>query len=530
MEVVDGVILTEGGVSLQPGFNVLPVNVTNTICFGAGDISKLAPGNALLKRDPDVRPESCVSDQKGATLVGLSTGLSYVCRTCACNAERAICHRHGVTPPPVTASFDDVIGYFDGVRESLLDGFVAYRAEWQDAWIYKWPAVKQRLIKESLDNDAVLPGRVKLMVKFESGHAMPSRPRGIQYYPNLATQAAFGPEFYALQKAHTSWFQRRDVGRGVKVTFASGLNSAALGDWMREVLAETPEPHFYERDGKNWDATMQAEHLRVRLAAYACAGADFCGFVEEGFDVRGSHARGGLKYRLRGTVKSGHNDTTLGNSIVNASIAMKAMWAMNLRGDVIVAGDDLLVVVSGDFDEHAFAQLERECGIVPDYRKFSNPTEVSFISGVWFPVGEDWIFVPKPGRLLARLFWAVHPPPAKTRQNYLNSIVLGLRPSCGDMPIVSAFLDAHYEEAVAPCGPWAVGKYLKTWSVGKRAESQLLAEAMCARYGISMLDIDAAEVAIREARGRVGLLSHPVLDRILEVDLADLDVRPLASL
>jgi len=380
----------------------------------------------------------------------------------------------------------------------------------------------------SVDDDVPEPGRVKLMVKREGAHAMPTRPRGIQYYTNLATQSLFGPEFYALQKAYTSWFQRRDVGGGVRVTFASGLNAETLGDWMKDVLSDVRLPMFYERDGKNWDATMQEEHLGVRLAAYVAAGPAFVEFVKAGFEVRGSHARGGMRYRLRGTVKSGHNDTTLGNSIVNACIAVTAMHQHGLHGDVIVAGDDLLIVVEGDFDEHALAATEARCGIVPDYRKFSNPCDVSFISGVWFCAASDWIFVPKPGRLLARLFWSTHPPPPKLRQRYLNAIVLGLRPSCGDIPVVGEFLDAHYDKGAPVDAPRSLDKRLKVWSVGKSASRQAMVAAFCARYGVSEEEIVDVESFLRGVKGRVGLVSHPVLDRLVEVDLADLSERPLS--
>ncbi len=68
----------------------------------------------------------------------------------------------------------------------------------------------------------------------------------------MASQAMFGPEFYSLQKAYTEHFQRKEVFPGIRVTFGSGLNSDALGEWMRTAIAEVPYAHFYERDGKNW--------------------------------------------------------------------------------------------------------------------------------------------------------------------------------------------------------------------------------------------------------------------------------------
>lgn len=507
---------------------MLPVNVGDTICLGGGDRAKLGSANRILKCDPSVTRRPCDMRQTGATLMGLSTGLAHVCRTCPCNAEYAICHRHGVAPPPFSGDFSPAINYFSDNRESILYLFADKRAIWQDAWIDKWSAMKRESILKSVDDDVVAPDVVHVMVKREVLHDVPSKSRAIQFYPNLATQAAFGPEFFSLQKAYTEWFYRREVAPGIRVTFASGLNANALGDWMTAVLAETVRPHFYERDGKNWDSTMQRPHLDVRLAAYEVAGPDFRKFVEAGFAVRGKAPRGALRYKLTGTVKSGHNDTTLGNSIVNAVIAWLSMSALGLRGDIIVAGDDLLIVVFGDFDAKALADAERAFGIVPECRKFDNASDVSFVSGVWFDTGAGWAFTPKPGRLLARLFWTVHPPPPKKRLNYLNGVVLGLRPTCAPMPVVSAFLDAHYTAGVEAVS--AKDKLNITWSSPSKFLREAFVNSFCNRYDLAPRDLEEAEMLLRGCRGKVGLLSHPVLTRIMEVDLASLEARPLSRL
>jgi len=529
VEVVNGKIDSAQGVILVPGFNSLPVVVTNCVCFGGGDRSLLGPGNEIIRSDPSVKEGPCDKDQVGATCMGLVTGLSFVCKTCPCNAERALCHRHGVAAPPFTSNFDAFSEYLNNVFLPIQSMFVDYSARWHDAWMGKWPMARQRAFARSIANEPPRPGRVKAMVKREQGHSMPTKPRLIQYHDSLSAQALHGPAFFALQKAWTEWFQRREVFPGIRATFASGLNARALGQWMCDVQADYSSVYWYERDGKTWDATMQAAHLEVRLLAYACAGAEFVEFVRQGFKVRGNVARGPMKYKLTGTVKSGHNDTTMGNSLVNIAIACEVMRRMSLRGDVIAAGDDLLVAIDGDFDEAAFAEHERALGILPEYRKFCDARDVSFVSGIWMPIESGWCFTPKPGRLLARLFWTVKPPPKKYRQKYLNAIVLGLRPVCARMPVVGAFLDAHYDAGSTALGNWAlVDKRLKVWKVG--AGLDVPTAAVCDRYGISPDEIAAVESLFRENAGRVGILSHPVLDRIVSIDCAELADRPLTAL
>lgn len=528
--MVDGQLCTAAGIILQPGFNSLPVNIGDTVCLGPGDADRLGPGNRILRRDPAVVEGTCHKRQVGATLLGLATGLAYVARSCLCNAENALCNRHGVAAPPFTGDFDRFTSYLHSVSNSVGLLYTDYLSVWTRQWLLKWPKRKQTDITQSTLNDELKPAEVKMMVKREALIKMPTKARGIQYYVNLCTQALFGAEFFSLQKSWTSWFCRRDVGHGVRLTFASGMNATALGEWMREVLASNPNTHFYERDGKNWDSTMQRPHLELRLAAYACAGDDFARFVRAGFDVKGKVPRSGLAYRLRGTVKSGHNDTTLGNSIVNGGIIVEVMWALGLTGDIIITGDDALVAISGDFDEHCFARHEATFGIVPEYRKFTNPMDVSFISGVWFPSSPShWAFVPKPGRLLARLFWSVRPPSERARQRYLNSIVLGLRPSCQALPVIAAFLDAHFD-AAAGTGGVVVDKRLDVWAAGHyQVNPVVLRAAFCSRYGLTDFQVADAEGLLSSCHGLIGLVSHDTLDRIMAVDLADVRDRPLTS-
>jgi hypothetical protein len=54
-------------------------------------------------------------------------------------------------------------------------------------------------------------------------------------------------------------------------------------------------------------------------------------------------------------------------------------------------------------------------------------------------------------------------------------------------------------------------------------------DAFCARYSLNPDDVRDAEELIMQARGRQGFLCHPVFDRLMAVDLADLADRPLSA-
>jgi len=526
--VVDGLICTANGVSLNPGFNALPCDVTDTVCFGDGDRSKLGDNCKILASDPTVESKPCDYHQVGAKLVGLATRLSYVCRSCACNAARALCHRHGVKPPTPTKEFGSFARFLERVQNEVRSIYIGHYAYWSEAWLLKWPKSKRDGIERSQDEDKPQPGRVKAMVKREGGHDMPSRPRLIQYYCNLATQALFGVEFFALQKSYTELFRRREVAPGIRVTFASCMNADDLGQWMTDVLRDIPNAMFYERDGKNWDSTMQRMHHDLKLLAYKPAGERLAAFVEAGFAVKGKAARGALKYSLIGTTKSGHNDTTLGNSLNNAAIAAESMEALGLSGDVIVAGDDLLAVVAGDFDERALSAEEAKYGIVPECRKFASARDVSFVSGIWLDAGDTWRFMPKPGRLVARLFWTTHPPPPRKVDAYRNGIVLGLRATCGGLPVLGAFLDAHYTVGVKADVAHDKRALSFTWACSEDIAKLDVMRSFCDRYDLDPSAIADCELFLTRCAGKVGLISHPVLDRLMEVDLADIHARPLS--
>jgi hypothetical protein len=185
---------------------------------------------------------------------------------------------------------------------------------------------------------------------------------------------------------------------------------------------------YYERDGKNWDATMQEMHAQLRVSIYACLDPELAAFAQRCMHVRGKFRRGPdvFEYMLRWTVKSGHSDTTLGNTLVNLAIAAAAFTAAGVRASVIAAGDDLLVACYSDYDADVIARAEARMGIVPEYRKFTTVEDCSFVSGVFLRARDVLWFVPKLGRLMSRLWWTVTPPAPRHRAAFMRGVSRGL--------------------------------------------------------------------------------------------------------
>lgn len=496
---------------LPPGRYRLRSNVTDTVCLGKGDPKKLGDNCQVTKEPPNEcnKPSQC-----GATLVGLSAGPVWVLKTCDCNAHNALCNRHGVKQPPVTRDFRN---YAQFIPTVLVEAeYLSNLPTVRETWINKWPKDKQKNIDRSLGEDFPDPSRVKCMVKRELAHKEPTKARAIQFYADLATQAHFGPEYYALQKAYCSVFNR--YGDRIRVTFASGMDSPTLGSWMKTVLDDYCDPWFYERDGKTWDATMSDPHHELKTHAYRFMGNEFLAFHNKAKDVRGRVRSGKFAYQLKGTTKSGHNDTSLGNSLVNAGVAYEACLEQGLRADIIVMGDDLLVVVEGDFDEHRFAKVESELGIVPEYRKFDSVEDVTFLSAIWIP--GVWLFVPVLGRLLVRAFWTVKPPPKKHTQAFASGIAKGLLPTLHSIPVAGPFLKAHCK---------AIDSYINQpiwdfYTKYQRYDRADVIEWFKRRY--DFLECEITEVERLFTTNEPRILVHPLIDKILTRDLVDIDCRP----
>jgi hypothetical protein len=421
------------------------------------------------------------------------------------------------------------------LSEISADVSMQYHSEMVDVaidWIKKWPILKRDMILESQVWDKMEFGKVRMFAKFEGYEVKKPKGRCIQCYTNFRTQSYLGPSITALQNAYKKILSRRQF-KGVGVTMACGMNHSDIGVWMTEAMARFKNPTFYERDGKSWDASMNEDHHVLKMRAYKCLGNSVKKAIDKGFKVKGfAKVKGGrpFKYSVVGTTKSGHNDTTLGNTIVNAGIALEALVMLGLEAEMIVAGDDLLVVIEGDYDAEKLAAVEGGLGIFPEYRKFNDetphPFSVSFISGVFYPGPNGFQFGPKIGRLLGRLFWTCRPVRRRSVQEWRNGVVLGMQ-HIADVPIIRALLYSQYDPSKGVYRlPW---KYAEPIKPEKRVISEQLVGFLCWKYGVSVSEIEEVEALLARLPRTGCVFKHPVLTHIIDVDMAELSLRPLPT-
>jgi hypothetical protein len=502
---------------LTPGF--YPVRSKfGTICLGYGDESRLAPQHRLVEI---TRFRTCPNEgQAGASLVGWVAQRPYVARTCICNSHNALCNRHGVKPPPVLRAFSSDL--VEQLRRRAIGRFVDVFAHEADRWLSRWSQVKQAQIERSRLVDDMRPGDVSTFVKREVSMTWMSKARSIHGYANFATQEAFAREFVAAQK---SVFEHHiDLGGGVHLAYASGMNNIDIGQWMSDTM-NFGFSWFYERDGKNWDATMQMPHFLVRCGVLV----DIVGLVDfmtkcYRVTARGRKGPARIKYKLSGTVKSGHNDTSLGNSLVNAVIVVSMLRHFGVAGRVIVAGDDCLVALKADFDLGAYIAYERAFGIEPVAAKFKHPLDVSFLSGYWWDVEGRYVFTPRLGRVIAKLFATVRPPSRRQANDFLHSICVGMRMTIDEMPIARLWLDLHDPLPGQPLviAPWMlIERYWLKHVVQQHLPRDIILPQMLARYDLVHTDVQDIELMLLEVSLQPGIIVHPVLQRIISFDVAD---------
>lgn len=508
------------------------VFTTKTHCLGWGDESNLTLEGRreickILKLSHPVGSPCCRPYEAGARLLGLSIGPVYVNSKCLCNTHNCLCNRHGKAQ---TVGVEPARGveWAANFKRRLAESYSRHLEHWLVEWIKKWPVKKREAFALSDIVDPVLPSRVKLLVKRELLGVLKKKARGIQMYHNLTTQALFAAHFTALQKALSECFDGTETFLGIDVTMASGLNSVGLAAWMEQ---RQNSRSFYERDGINWDANAGEQLYGAKRKVFDFLEPAFLKFMDQCVSVKGGCRIKGLwncfcSYTLKAGVKSGHNDTTLGNSLMNALVAVHALLENGYRGSVIVAGDDLLVASPDDVDVDLMTVSEAKCGVDPEARVFTDPYDTSFISGIWAPVEGGLTFVPKPGRLMQRLFWTVKDVSVRRRQAWRHAVCSSLLPATGCIPVISDFLRVNDVATRGRVPDRLLPRYaLMMGGSPVRVANESTVQWFVDRYGF---DPALLSGCFNTPYDRA-LVVHPLLELMMAIDSADVKDRALTG-
>lgn len=495
---------------------------TQAICLGADhDKSPLTHNIGRCKDD------RCAYEilGVGCHLVGPASGPCYALHVCEHNLRNACVNRHAQDEKladlymPFPRRW---INMLHAARAAMpnhtppgdpyLDWALRYpegqRAELVKAWLNAPP--KERSVDQCSG-----------FVKRETNVAVPTKGRKIDTYADPRDKVMTGPAMAAMQLAVKEVCQDAEVYPNVFVTFGCGKTVEDIAKW-----ASRPHSYVYERDGSRWDSTMGLTHYLFRLRCYEEMSP---GFIKSGqypaFTTEGRFSKKDVhfKYTINGTVKSGHNDTTLGNTLINLMIAAAAAHDQRPKKPVhiIACGDDLLLLAEERMNGARMAAVERAFGIIPKYGEFADVTSASFISLLFFRTARDplnkWgvIATPKPGRLARKQYWVTDLP--KDLAGWRKSVSGGI----AGYRLIPIFREL-----------WSFGKGTRADIIHERwersrlerdlsaAASRDVAAGMCERYDMSPEELELAASSLKTARLSTGHAAQ-LLDRILQIDSLD---------
>jgi len=245
--------------------------------------------------------------------------------------------------------------------------------------------------------------------------------------------------------------------------------------------------------------------------------------------THGTSQVGRHKYTVPGTRKSGVPDTSLGNSIITAYLFFQLYLEKRKPMRVIVMGDDCVMVAPED----AYTLLDVEHvytrgGFVPKARLLRDVEDVGFLSGYLVPIGEGYHWTITLGRFLTRYFWYLGDIGPKNHEQ-VNAerrlLAVSIKPLVRCLPVAAELVERILSGAAPKRSPHSLEREnWKPTGVGV-PYGEPARVWFCRRYSVSMADLDGLLAQIRQldtTKLQVHL-NHPVLNRVVEIDLGGED-------
>ena len=421
-----------------------------------------------LVADMDLGSHGTATVGTGATLLGVVFANCAVISNCPVMACNALVKRHLAPPTNRIGSGDFRISYLRLLTRPAVAAFEVLCVQDPDRWRVGRGVTKLGQIEESCAFDGLAFDRVNMMLKKEvnivpfSTGELPSKARAIQFSTNLRTAYENATEqtsfCHALAKATSAEYVYNGVVCLVRYTAEMSPGEIAEFATANEARrAAFAASYLDERDGKNWDANVQPAHRDELAKWYDCFSRRLGDQARAAITVRGAYQSQGVKvsYSVKGTVKSGHWDTSSGNGALNLEVTMQAigMLPVGLRPAEVrgmIMGDDLLLWLyfNKEIDPAQYSiainQLEAGLGIHPVRGLFRDILNVSFCSLTfyWRKNGQ-LVSIPKLGRIFAKLFWTVTPLQSRCPLRLASTIAHAFYPTYCSFKPAREFLQHH---------------------------------------------------------------------------------------
>lgn len=313
------------------------------------------------------------------------------------------------------------------------------------AWKEVRTQAKLEAIEESRKYDVLELQKAKSFIKREVTTACPSKARLIQGNDNEIT-AYRDPDMYRAIADACKHIAFQEGGIDFDLRYTSGCNNDKLSQLLSQEIARPGVHVFDERDGKNWDSTMQEKHMRFEASIYALVDRLLAAqHLERSKRTRGTIRMKDaiVKYITAWKRLSGDWNTSVGNTLISMAILITVLLALpaEMRPQRVFGfflGDDYLGVYTFP-SKPDLAELnkllksgEESCGITPVRGMTTDVLSVEYTSLTVWPTYSGGVqFVPKLSNMLVKLFHTIHPPNRHTAADVLATIK-ALQPSfCG---------------------------------------------------------------------------------------------------
>jgi hypothetical protein len=301
-----------------------------------------------------------------------------------------------------------------------------------DEWIERFPLNKRRRISKTLGRRCLADWIKNMFTKRELiSKDVIKAARAITMSSDSAN-AILGPNIVSIG----NWLKKVWDVHNV-ITYASGMTASDAGEWM-SICLDDGYCHFYEDDFWNYDGTIHTDWLKLEHDVY-------CHLLgDELFQAALQNQLGGTaytyfghKFTWKGGRKSGDPNTSLGNSLINATVHYRLVPG---HKRLLVMGDDIVVATKERLTTEQISQVNiglLASGFKSEF-KASDPYRLSFCSRWFWTTGSRWFLGPKIGRFVSRCGWTV-----RRQDDFANWFGANLHGFYGvlDFPILRQYRD-----------------------------------------------------------------------------------------
>lgn len=343
------------------------------------------------------------------------------------------------------------------------------------------------------------------------------------------------------------------VSTKLRVVYATGMDPVQMGAAYKESLDLISEwtrgdYKIIETDFSKFDSCIDASKLMIENRVYESYGcpSHIIRALEMNIRTTGSIQTvrdrvkcDTIKYGVEGTRKSGDNNTSCGNSLLNAYMQLYAYNSdLDMPCVLWVHGDDSLLFTAGVVDvEVGISKLER-LGMKPEVQVHTDVYKPTFCSKRFYPCirTEDHSFTyiagPKIGRVLMKAGWN-----AKNKEHTLVDHYSHLLGTCSSyidtwrcIPILYDYFVAVRgavrnlldQEGLTPAQEIRDTKELNKFSL-RASENYISSEAtfdfMMNVYGLTPGMVDEAISCLQRVVAVPCVVLNPVLEQVISVDV-----------